>query len=104
MTDITESMWDDVETRWLSLAAGTAYDEVPDCSFCKLFLESGCVPCPLNPHPTLHCTMQLGEGADICCNGLFSIYSTKMTRKAAVDVLEYIKARKDEWEARKLSS
>ena len=48
--------------------------------------------------------MQLGEGADICCNGLFKIYSIKMTGEAAVDVLEYIKARRDDWEARKLSS
>ena len=100
MTDITESMWDDAEDRWLSLVAGKAYDEVPPCSLCGLFLQSGCVGCPLNPHPAIDCTMQLGEGADICCNGLFKLYSIKRTSKAAVDVLEYIRARRDDWETR----
>jgi hypothetical protein len=41
--------------------------------------------------------MQLGEGSDICCNGLFKLYSVKRTREAARDVLEYIKVCREDW-------
>jgi len=83
---ITEKTWDQTVARWEAIRDGKPCDS---CPFCALS-PGNCTPagqaCPL-------------DGEKGCCNGLWDQWRISPTRANAQAVLDYIRARRAEWEA-----